>query len=215
MSERRLAARLREATRTLHGVAEGSGIMKELLRGRVDRQDYCAMLRNLHALYDALERALDRHAESSLVGPVRFPTLYRTAALTEDLQHLHGDGWPLLPLARSTEGYITRIRALSEEQPALLAAHAYVRYMGDLSGGQLLRNVVAQAFGLADGTGTAFYAFGDRKRSVALKERLRSAIDSLPLDDPGADQMVDEANAAFTLHIRLFDELASRQRPSV
>jgi heme oxygenase len=44
-----LAAALRAGTAELHGEAERAGTMRDLLRGRVARSGYCALLRNLHA----------------------------------------------------------------------------------------------------------------------------------------------------------------------
>lgn len=44
----------------------------------------------------------------------------------------------------------------------MLLSHSYVRYLGDLSGGQVLRRRVAKAYGLAedDDAGVEFYTFG-------------------------------------------------------
>lgn len=58
--------------------------------------------------------------------------------------------------------YVQRIEDLSDSpDPAPLLAHAYVRYLGDLSGGQTIRHILAKAYDLdeAAGTGVAFYAF--------------------------------------------------------
>jgi len=46
-----LAERLKTETRALHTSAERSTFMGVLLRGRMERPAYCALLRNLHAIY--------------------------------------------------------------------------------------------------------------------------------------------------------------------
>ena len=201
-----LSERLRAATAARHRAAEASGIMPRLLAGRLDRAAYAALLRNLHALYEALETALDRHAASPVVSPVRLPALYRAPALGRDLDHLWGAEWPRLPLCQAMRGYVARIGALAAGAPGLLAAHAYVRYLGDLSGGQVLRKVIVRAFGLRDGQGVAFYSFGEATAETA-KARLRAGLDALPLDAAGADALVAEALDAFERHIQLFLEL--------
>ena len=43
--------------------------------------------------------------------------------------------------------------------PSRLLAHAYVRYLGDLSGGQFIRRRISKAYGLDDGAGVSFYEF--------------------------------------------------------
>ncbi len=207
MSELRLAARLREATQALHRVAESSGVMQQLLQGRIEAGAYCLLARNLHALYAALERALDRHAALPVVAPIRFPGLFRTSALEQDLRCLHGANWAALPLTAAMREYAARIEEIAAVRPALLSAHAYVRYMGDLSGGQILREIVRRALGRRDGAGTAFYAFGDAVEAGAAKAQFRSALDALPVDAAGADAIVAEANAAFGRHVLLFTEL--------
>jgi heme oxygenase len=206
MKGHRLSAHLRAGTRELHRAAERSGIMPRLLAGTIERGLYASLLCNLYALYATLEAALDRHAASPLVSPVRFPTLFRAAALRSDLDHLCGPGWTARPLSDSMRAYVARIEALADGQPGLLAAHAYVRYLGDLSGGQILRGIVAGALGLHDGVGVAFYSFGDESPDAA-KARFRAGLDALPVDADAVASIVAEALDAFARHIRLFEEL--------
>lgn len=209
MTGKRLSTRLQAATQPMHRKAERSGIMPGLLQADIDRATYCRLLRNLHALYDSLERALDRHASTPVVAPVRLPVLFRGPALTGDLQFLHGSDWVTLPLTATMRAYCKHLDKLSDERPGLLVAHAYVRYLGDLSGGQILRPIVRRALRLADGAGTGFYAFGDGGDVEALKSQFRAGLDALPVDPAGAEAIVAEANAAFTLHVRLFEELGA------
>ena len=207
MSTLSLTSRLKDATRELHQVAEHAGGMSALLRGRVDRAQYCLLLRNLHALYAALESALDRHAAMPLVAPVRVPVLYRTAALAADLRTLHGAAWNELPVAAAMQSYVARLDQIARAQPPLLAAHAYVRYMGDLSGGQILRDVVRRALDLQDGTGIAFYTFAGGGDGREIKEGFLAALDALPVDAAIEQAIVTEARDAFARHVALFEEL--------
>ena len=54
-----LADALRQGTHSLHTEVERSTFMRTLLRGQMERTSYCLLLRNLHALYAALEAALE------------------------------------------------------------------------------------------------------------------------------------------------------------
>ncbi len=205
-----LAARLRAGTRAMHVAAERSGVMRQLLVDRaLTRAAYVALLRSLHAIYAALEGELVRHAAHPAVAPVWFPEIARADRLASDLETLHGPDWrgSVAPAAAAGH-YAERLRSLGDDAPELLAAHAYVRYMGDLSGGQLLAPLVATAVGLAPNAGLSFYDFAALGDVGAFKHRFRTALDSLPAAGAAADRLVDEANHAFALHVRLFDELA-------
>lgn len=52
--------------------------------------------------------------------------------------------------------------AVAPQAPPLLLAHAYVRYLGDLSGGQIIGGRIKRAYGLKGKEGTAFYDFSAR-----------------------------------------------------
>jgi heme oxygenase len=135
------------------------------------------------------------------------PALYRTAALHADLATLHGDDWPTLPLAPAMQRYVDQIDTRARLAPHLLSAHAYVRYMGDMSGGQMLRGIVARSLGLQADAGTAFYVFTTVGDLPATKTRFRAALDALPLDSAQAGDVTAEAVAGFGLHVELFEEL--------
>lgn len=202
---RALTERLRENTRQLHRAAERAGVMRALLAGSLDRGRYALLLRNLHALYAALEAEIERPRHPIDGVPLGLPMLCRTAALAEDLDALAPPSWQTLPLAPATADYVQRLRSIGTADPELLGAHAYVRYLGDLSGGQVLRDIVRRTFALAGPAGTRFYEFaGD---VLALKAQLRRALDSTAIALPRHDAVVAEAQAAFVLHIRMFEEL--------
>ena len=205
-----LSELLRSETRDLHTQAERSTFMGVLLRGKMERAAYCAMLRNLHAIYEALEPALDRHAGDVRLSPLIFDALRRRVPLQADLEALHGADWrdayPLLP---ATVDYVTRLRTLDRAHPELLAGHSYVRYLGDLSGGQILRRIVRDSMALPAGQGTAFYEFGTPEETAQLKLAYRKGLEQLQPDALTTQAIVAEARLAFELHKQLFDELAS------
>ena len=164
-----LPQRLKAATAEQHRRVERSGVMATLLRGRIERLAYLALLRNLHALYAALEPALSRQAAHPAVGPVVVPELFRRDALESDLRALQREADPPAEVLRpATVAYVERLREIEATQPELLVAHAYVRYLGDLSGGQHLRRIVRRALALQGAAGTCFYDFGDTSQMTPL-----------------------------------------------
>ncbi len=204
-----LSAQLRDRTKDAHHAAERSGVMAALLRGQMTRSTYALLLRSLHPIYDALERGLASAAHDPWIAPIHAPRVWRTAALERDLVYFAGPAWAALPIAPAAMGYAQRLDALRREHPGQLVAHAYVRYLGDLNGGQILARVVRKALGLTDAAGTAFYEFAEIDDLRAESGRWRAALDAVPADLEGRARLADEALVGFDLHIRMFAEIAA------
>lgn len=155
-----LATHLRTGTQDSHTLAENTAFMKLFLKGVITQEPFRRLLANLYFVYVALEDEMRRHQDNLVVGPMIFPVVERVAALEEDLAFFYGDDWreQVTPSA-ATLRYVMRIHSIANDNPALLIAHAYVRYMGDLSGGQGLKAIARQSLELPDHQGTAFYEF--------------------------------------------------------
>ena len=210
-----LAEALRQGTRSLHTEVERSEFMRTLLRGQMQRTAYCLLLRNLHALYAALEAALEACRDHALLAPLYDPRLFRTAALVRDLDHLHGPGWAgSIGIQPACQAYRLRLQYLATNQPELLLAHAYVRYLGDLSGGQQLKRIVSRSLALPAGVvGIAFYDFGDTAQTADLTTRFRQQLALVSANARDRDRIVAEARDAFGRHQQLFEQLAATGLP--
>ncbi len=206
-----LSSCLREGTQHSHTAAENTAFMKCFLKGIVEREPFRKLLANLYYVYSTLEDALQHHQAHPVVGPLYFPELNRTANLERDLAFYYGDNWraEIAPLPAG-QVYVDRLRQIAEKQPELLIAHAYVRYMGDLSGGQSLKNIVRSALNLPPDQGTGLHDFeqiSTPEARRAFKERYRQALDSLPVDAATIAAIVAEANYAFALNRDVVHEL--------
>ena len=194
------AARLRDETATVHREAERAGIIADLIRNRATRPGYALFLRSLVPAYVTLEQALARAAADPLAAVFAAPGLARLPALEHDLVALAGPDWgtrcALLPEA---EAYGAAITAAADDVPALVA-HAYARYLGDLSGGQILKPVLARNLGLGPEV-LAFYDFPALADPAATKAAMRAALDRVPEDSQDAATIVAEAIAAFRHNI--------------
>ncbi len=214
-----LAHQLREGTKHSHTAAENTAFMKCFLKGVVEWEPFRKLTADLYYVYSTLEEEIQRHKDHPVVGPMYFPELERTQKLEEDLAFYYGENWRE-EIAPSPAGkvYVNRIKEVSEENPALLVAHSYTRYMGDLSGGQSLRNITRSALNLPPDQGTGLHEFDDLptvEARKAFKARYRDTLNSLPVDNQTAQQIVDEANYAFALNRNVFHELEDEVRAAV
>ena len=132
-----LALRLREGTQISHTLCENTAFMKCFLKGVVELEPFKKLAADLYFLYSTLEGEMARHHQHPVVGPMVFAELLRTQKLEDDLAYYYGDRWQHDIVATPAgQRYVNRILEVSATNPALLVAHAYVRYMGGLSGGQ-------------------------------------------------------------------------------
>ncbi|MGB3613671.1 MAG: heme oxygenase (biliverdin-producing), partial [Elainellaceae cyanobacterium] len=151
---------------------------------------------------------MEKPRQHPILSKIYFPELHRKDSLEQDLQYYFGNDWrEKISISPAAQAYVDRIHQIGAEQPELLVAHSYTRYLGDLSGGQILKKIAQRGMNLSEGQGTAFYEFEDIEDEKGFKATYRAAMDSLPVDDATAQQIVDEANAAFGMNMKLFNEL--------
>ncbi len=200
-----LAARLRAVTADAHQAAEGAPFIRALFRGEVERVAYGEFLRALHEVYAALEAGLIANRGDARVAPLVRPEVFREAALAADLAWFEVASAP--PRA-ATKRYVEHLQRMTACAPHLLIAHAYTRTLGDLSGGQLLRRLVQERFGLTGVDGVRFYDFPIAQLG-AYKHDYRAALDGLPLTLEEREQVVTEAVRAFELNTALVGELST------
>ena len=182
--------------------------MTALLKGEIEKSAYVLFLRNLEPIYEALERGLVFHADAHGISAIIVQSLFRLPSLHRDLAFLHGADWRIeVPQLDACSAYVDHLNAIQSTVPARLEAHAYVRYLGDLSGGQMLRKIVSQSLNLGDqNEGVNFYHFGEPPEVVRLVQRFRAGLNLI--GEPANTGLADEAVTAFELHIGLFDDLA-------
>jgi heme oxygenase len=203
-----LATKLREGTKKAHTMAENVGFIKCFLKGVVEKTSYRKLVSNLYFVYSAMEEEMERHQAHPILSKIYFQELNRKKSLEQDLTYYYGPNWrEQVAPSSATKDYVQHIREVSASAPELLIAHSYTRYIGDLSGGQILKNIAQRGMNLSEGQGTAFYEFNEIPDEKAFKANYRNALNELPIDEATADRIVDEANATFGMNMKLFQEL--------
>jgi len=196
-----LADLLRDRTQPLHTQAERTGIVRDILTGRVDRNGYALFLRNLLPAYEALEAGLSRNCDRRGIDVIAVPEIYRAGTLISDLNAIAGSSWlRSLPLLPAGERYARRVDRAADGDTARLIAHAYTRYLGDLNGGQALRRVLARSLDLEPRMLT-FYDFPEIDDLKSFTADYRDAIDRAGTSAADASTVIEEAAAAFQYNI--------------
>ncbi|WP_338403987.1 biliverdin-producing heme oxygenase [Cellulosimicrobium arenosum] len=201
-----LSQRLREGTRPEHEQAEGSGFVERLMAGGLDVAAYADLAAQQWAVYGALEAASTAIRSDVQGATLVFDALTRTPEIEKDLAFLVGPDWAeRITIHPATERYVARLREVGGSLPAY-AAHAYTRYLGDLSGGQIIKRMLERHYGLSV-DGLAFYTFTEIPKSKPFKDVYRERLDALALTPAQVDETVAEAKLAFRLNSAVFADL--------
>lgn len=190
-------------TKALHVEAERTGVIRDLLRGEASRDGYILLLRNLLPAYREMEQGLERHRNSPIFATLANYRLDRAPAIESDLLSLCGRGWRgTIPVLNAADAYAQRIAKAVEGDGARLIAHAYTRYLGDLSGGQILQRLLERSLELRP-SALSFYNFPRFTDLAALKADYRNALDQAGALAPDPQAVIEEGAIAFSLNIDL------------
>uniref|UniRef100_A0A8C3VVZ7 Heme oxygenase 1 n=1 Tax=Catagonus wagneri TaxID=51154 RepID=A0A8C3VVZ7_9CETA len=205
-----LSELLKEGTKEAHDRAENTQFVKDFLKGNIRKELFKLATAALYFTYSALEEEMDRNRDHPAFAPLYFPVeLHRREALIKDLEYFYGEDWEeQAQCSKATRKYVERIHYVGQNEPELLVAHAYTRYMGDLSGGQVLKKVAQRALKLpSTGEGTQFYLFENVDNAQQFKQFYRARMNALDLNLKTKEKIVEEANKAFEYNMQVFNEL--------
>ncbi|XP_069570688.1 heme oxygenase 2a [Brachyistius frenatus] len=205
-----LSELLAEGTKESHDRAENCQFVRDFLRGRIKKELFKRGTAALYFVYSAMEEEIEKNRDHLHIAPIYFPAeLHRREALARDLEYFYGEDWESqISLSAGTKPYVDRIHEVGEKDPVLLVAHSYTRYMGDLSGGQILKKVAQRALKLPfTGEGLNFYQFEGIHSQKGFKQLYRSRMNELEMDEDTKQIIVDESNRAFGFNMMVFTEL--------
>jgi len=203
---------LRDGTATAHSQAENTSFMSALGSGNLTRQDAVNLTAQYYFIYTALEQAARRGCSADPEGVttsrIADPRLERVPALERDLAAMIGPDWreQISPLP-ATRQYVATLEHIPDADAPALIAHHYVRYLGDIAGGQVIARVLAGHYGFtADELN--FYDFSAIGKIPPYRKQYKDTLDSLPFDEVERASLLSNARQAFTLNSRVFIELA-------
>ena len=205
-----LAVQLKEGTKKSHSAAENTKFVASFLRGVLDPKQYRQLLTNFYYVYDTMEQRI-RETEDPLVKAIKSEALERKEALELDLEYYYGPTWKdeQIP-SEACNTYCYRINEVAEKDPYLLIAHHYTRYIGDLSGGQVLKEITQRVLQPPVGKGLNFYEFPSIQNAKDFKNNYRAVLDNLDVDQSQINNLIAEANYAFRLNMYMFEEIQGK-----
>jgi heme oxygenase len=202
-----LSKQIKEGTKKSHTMAENTGFITCFLKGVVERKSYLRLLCDLYHIYSAMEKEFVRHQNDTILSNIYYPELFRKESIEKDLEYYLGENWRNnITQTKSCTEYVSRIREISNVNQDLLIAHHYTRYIGDLSGGQVLKGIAQTALKVDD-EGMNFYTFKLIPDEKKFKNEYRMTLDNLPFDQNEIDAIIEEANYAFKLNMNVFNEI--------
>ena len=199
---------LKIGTKKSHSAAENTTFVASFLRGVVSKESYKKLVSDLYFVYSAMEEEVENLKDHPIIGQIQLSDLKRVNALEQDLRFYYGPIWrSIITPSEACNQYVNRIREVAKNEPELLVGHHYTRYLGDLSGGQILKGIAEKALALGDGQGLKFYDFEKIEDTKAYKAGYRGILDGLPITEQQANAIIVEANYAFRLNMYMFDTL--------
>lgn len=201
------AERIKAGTDAAHRETEQSRFVGALLAGELTSDGYAELLAQTYLVYCELEDAGRTHTGNPVASPFLHDELLRVPSLEADLEFLRGPSWrETVAALPATTRYVERLREVAYEWPAGFVAHHYIRYMGDLSGGQIIRRMLERAYGYTT-DGLQFYIFDEIPKPKVFKDTYRAKLDAAPLTPEDQQRVIDEVNLAYRLNGDLFAAL--------
>jgi len=198
---------LKLGTKKSHSAAENTKFVGSFLRGVLNPEEYRNLLAQFYYVYSTMETAI-RESKDTRVKAIHYPELERVTYLEKDLEYYYGPYWKdAIYKTDACYTYTYRIKEIAEYDPYLLVAHHYTRYIGDLSGGQILKNIAQKALKPPVGKGLQFYDFPTIDDPKEWKNGYRSVLDEMGFTESEKNDIITEANYAFRLNMYLFDEI--------
>lgn len=200
-----LSVLLRKETKLAHRLVEGTRFARAFFTGKLTVARYAEGLARLYPIYAVMEEALRSLPPDDALRPFCLPSVFRAEAMLADLRYFGVSPEPWRP-GVSTR-YRDRVVSLTNPVRKVLVAHAYVRYMADVSGGVIAGRVAQKMLRLPSREGLAFFEFQQIRDPADFRRDFRRLLDALPCTADETSAIVEEANLAFELNRGLADEV--------
>lgn len=197
---------IKTRTDQAHAQAESAPFISALMGGQLNSQAYNDYLAAFLPIYRRMESILRDRTDSILLSYFNHRALDRTQLIENDIAHLNSKTASTLKGEdfASVQKYLSRLS--DQVSDVRLAAHHYIRYLGDLSGGQAISKLVSRHYKISSEALT-FYDFSSIGDIVFYKKRYRDLLNLAPLSAEEKDDFLDEVTNLYRLSTDIFFDL--------
>ncbi|MGL5345868.1 MAG: heme oxygenase (biliverdin-producing) [Peptostreptococcaceae bacterium] len=204
-----LISKIRKNTGALHSATENSGIIKRILDVNSNKDDYAEYLFNLYPMYKAIEDTIENNKSNETVKNFATKELYKSELIKEDLEYLLGDKIDTLKLLPSTIASVERIRQINENEPELIVAYAYTRFIADLFGGRTFATLLSEKYELPT-EALNYYNCEGIKDIRGYVMNYASKINNIELTKEKEDKILNEVSNAYIYNLGISCELEAK-----
>lgn len=207
-------AQIKERTEQAHRAAEAAPFISHLMGGALSPHAYLDYLRALAPIYRRMEDLFQAHSASEPYSYFDHRALDRSALIREDIDFLEGTMGvsSSFPQLSSVNDYLNLLE--DDITPIRLCAHHYIRYLGDLSGGQAIARLVSRHYEIPD-KALNFYNFQAIGDIVFYKKRYRDLLNILPITNNMQENFLQEVDILYKLSRDIFLELGQSHQPNI
>jgi heme oxygenase len=184
--------RLRSSTQAIHEIVENSNFMKDLLSGSLQKSRYVLYLIALWPIYNSLESELS-FRKSNLITSFYDKRLNRKDRVYDNIALLKSDEKINDELLKEVNFYAYQIQKSSDIQ---LIANQYIRYMGDMAGGQAIKSIMKRSYNFADEE-LSFYDFDIEEGIKKYRDSYKDKINRLIATEEDQNEFVSSVLDAY------------------
>lgn len=202
-------SKIRQSSHTLHEASEHTGFIKRIVDKNATKESYGEYLFNLSLMYKAIEEGLEKNAENGVVKDFVTKELYRHSLIEKDLQFLLKENLSSCSPLSSAKAAVARIEEISKNQPELLIAYAYTRFLADLFGGRTFFELLSKDYGI-EKEGLNYYLFEgiNDMRSYAMKYASKLGI--INISEDMKEAFLNEISNAYIYNLAISNELEAK-----
>lgn len=207
-------AQIKQRTDVAHQAAEAAPFIAQLMGGALTPLAYLDYLRALAPIYLRMESLFLANNAKEPLSYLDHRALDRASLIVEDIKYLESNlkaeaGDSALP---SVASYM---QLLSDDiSPIRLSAHHYIRYLGDLSGGQAIARLVSRHYQIPP-AGLNFYNFESIGDIVFYKKRYRDFLNLIPFNESEREEFLQEVEKLYQFSREIFLDLGKFHQPAM